>query len=40
MFDLEKAIQEWRKSLFRSQNMEEADVTELESHVRDEINRF
>ena len=40
MFDLERAIQEWRKSLFRSQNMEEADVVELESHVRDEINKF
>ncbi|MGD9347189.1 MAG: ABC transporter permease [Candidatus Aminicenantes bacterium] len=40
MFDLEKAIHEWKKSLFRSQNMEEADVAELESHVRDEIARY
>lgn len=40
MFDLEKAIREWKKSLFRSQNMEDADVAELESHVRDEIARY
>jgi putative ABC transport system permease protein len=40
MFDLEKAIREWKKSLFRSQNMEEADVAELESHVREETARF
>jgi len=31
MFDLEKAIREWKKSLFRSENLEEADVAELES---------
>jgi putative ABC transport system permease protein len=40
MFDLDKAIHDWKKSLFRSENMEEADVAELESHVRDEIARF
>ena len=40
MFDLEKAIREWKKTLFRSQNMDEADVAELESHVREEIKRF
>jgi len=40
MFDLEKAIREWKKTLFRSQNMEEADVAELESHIRDETARF
>jgi putative ABC transport system permease protein len=40
MFDLEKAIREWKKTLFRSQNMDEADVAELESHVREETNRF
>ncbi|MGB6867316.1 MAG: ABC transporter permease [Candidatus Aminicenantaceae bacterium] len=40
MFDLEKAIREWKKTLFRSQNMEEADVVELESHVRDETASF
>ena len=40
MFDLEKAIREWKKTLFRSQNMEDADVVELESHVRDETARL
>ena len=40
MFDLEKAIREWRKSLFRSENLEEADVAELESHIRDEVARL
>lgn len=40
MFDLEKAIREWKKTLFRSQNMDEADVAELESHVREETKRF
>ena len=40
MFDLERAIREWKKSLFRSENMEEADVAELESHVRDEVARL
>jgi len=40
MFSLEKVIREWKKTLFRSQNMEEADVAELESHVRDETARF
>jgi len=40
MFDLEKAIREWRKALFRSPNMEEADVAELESHIRDEVDRL
>ena len=40
MFNLEKAIREWKKTLFRSQNMEEADVAELESHVRDETAGF
>jgi putative ABC transport system permease protein len=40
MFDLEKAMLEWKKTLFRSQNMDEADVAELESHVREETKRF
>ncbi len=40
MFDLEKAIGEWKKTLFRSENMEEADVAELESHVREERARL
>jgi putative ABC transport system permease protein len=40
MFNLEKAIREWKRTLFRSQNLEEADVAELESHVRDETARL
>ncbi len=40
MFNLEKAIREWKRTLFRSQNMEEADVAELESYVRDETARL
>jgi len=40
MFELEKAIRDWKKSLFRSQNMEEPDIAELESHIRDEIDRL
>jgi putative ABC transport system permease protein len=40
MFNFEKAIREWKKTLFRSQNMDEADVAELESHVREETKRF
>ncbi len=40
MFDLEKAIREWKRTLFRSRNMDEADVVELESHVREETARF
>ncbi len=40
MFELEKAIHDWKKSLFRSQNMEEPDIAELESHIRDEIDRL
>jgi predicted permease len=40
MFDLEKAIREWKKTLFQSQNMDEADVAELESHIREETKRY
>ncbi len=40
MFELEKAIRDWKKSLFRSQNMEEPDIAELESHIRDEIDNL
>jgi putative ABC transport system permease protein len=38
MFELEREIRRWVKSLGR--NLEEADIAELESHVRDEIGRF
>jgi putative ABC transport system permease protein len=39
MFELEKEIRKWVKHLGRSRNLEEADIAELESHVRDEIAR-
>lgn len=39
MFDLEKAIQEWRKALKRNESFEEAFIVELESHLRDEVDR-
>jgi putative ABC transport system permease protein len=37
MFDLEKGIERWRKSLFKSESMEDGYIEELESHLRDEI---
>ena len=40
MFELEKEIRKWTRKLGRGRNLEEADITELESHVRDEIARF
>ena len=40
MFDLEKAIQEWRKALKRNESFEEAFIVELESHLRDEVDRL
>ncbi len=40
MFELEKEIPKWVRQLGRSRNLEEADVAELESHVRDEIAQF
>jgi len=38
MFDLEKEIRTWRKSLRGIKNIEDSDVAELESHLRDEID--
>ncbi|MDH4196713.1 MAG: ABC transporter permease, partial [Candidatus Aminicenantes bacterium] len=40
MFNLEDAIVKWKKNLRSSRNMEESDVAELESHVRDETARY
>ncbi len=37
MFDLEKAIQQWRKTLKKNQAFEDGYVAELESHLRDEF---
>lgn len=40
MFDLEKAIKSWRRKLRSSPAFEDGDVVELESHLRDEIDRL
>jgi putative ABC transport system permease protein len=37
MFDLEKAIRQWRKTLRKNESMEDGYVAELESHLRDEF---
>ncbi len=39
MFNLEKAISKWRKSLRKNQSLEDGYITELESHLRDEIEK-
>ena len=39
MFDLEKAVRQWRKSLQKNQALEDGYVAELESHLRDEVER-
>ena len=40
MFELEKAIKNWRKNLFTNESLEDGYVEELESHLRDEIERL
>jgi putative ABC transport system permease protein len=40
MFDMEKEIKKWRKSLLKSEAMEDGYIAELESHLRDEIERL
>ncbi|UCE42100.1 MAG: ABC transporter permease [Candidatus Aminicenantes bacterium] len=37
MFDLEKAIKQWRKTLRKNQAIEDGYLAELESHLRDEF---
>jgi putative ABC transport system permease protein len=39
MFDLEKAIKKWRKTLQKNETMEDGYLAELESHLRDEVER-
>ncbi|NIM90225.1 MAG: FtsX-like permease family protein [Candidatus Aminicenantes bacterium] len=39
MFDLEQAIKKWRKTLRKNEALEDGYITELESHLRDEIDR-
>ena len=38
MFDLENEIRNWLKTLRRSKDLEDSDIAELESHLRDEID--
>jgi putative ABC transport system permease protein len=40
MFDLDKAIKLWRETLRRNESLEEAFIVELESHLRDEVDRL
>jgi putative ABC transport system permease protein len=39
-FDLERALRRWKKGLFRDENIEDGYAEELESHLRDEIQRL
>ncbi len=39
MFNLEKEINKWKKSLRKSQALEDGYIEELESHLRDEIEK-
>ena len=39
-FDLEKALHTWKRSLFKSESMEDGYAEELESHLREEIRRL
>ena len=38
MFDLERAVKKWRKSHLGMGSIEDGDLAELESHLRDEID--
>ncbi len=40
MFELEKAIKQWRKELRKNQAIEDGYAAELESHLRDEFERL
>lgn len=40
MFELEQAIQTWKRQLQSNPAFEDGDVVELESHLRDEIERL
>ena len=39
MFDLEKSIKQWRKTVRKNQAIEDGHMAELESHLRDEVER-
>lgn len=40
MFDIEKAIVDWKKQLTRQEGLEPGYIDELESHLRDSIDEF
>jgi putative ABC transport system permease protein len=40
MFDLDEAVKRWREKLGRNESLEEAFIIELESHLRDEVDRL
>ncbi|MBD3412903.1 MAG: FtsX-like permease family protein [Candidatus Aminicenantes bacterium] len=40
MFDLEKAVKQWRQSLRKNQALEDGYMEELESHLRDKIDHL
>ncbi|MFC2168045.1 ABC transporter permease [Acidobacteriota bacterium] len=40
MFELERAIQQWKKSLWKNEALEDGYIVELESHLRDEIDHL
>jgi putative ABC transport system permease protein len=40
MFDLKTTIQDWKRKLRRNPAFEDGDIAELESHLRDEIERL
>ena len=40
MFDLEKAIADWRKTLISNPSLEPGFIAEIESHLRDRIDGF
>ncbi len=39
MFDLERAVQDWKKGLRKLASLEDGSIAELESHLREEIGR-
>jgi hypothetical protein len=38
MFDLEQAINKWKKTLRKNEGLEDGYIAELESHLQDEIS--
>ncbi|MEQ9264592.1 MAG: ABC transporter permease [Balneolaceae bacterium] len=40
MFDLEKALKDWKRALRKNKQYEDGDIEELESHLRDRVNEL